>query len=538
MSDISSDSGSGGISRRDALKAGGGAAAVVMGGGVLAACGSKSSATNASSTADSASPATGRIKKGGIISLGVAGGGAADTIDPAKANVDADLARTYNLYDPLLQRDPDYKRALILAEEIEPGPGAKTFTIRLRDGVEFHNGKTLSADDLLYTWKRILDPKFANAAKAQLALVDMKRTRKLDKRTVRVQLKAANIGFPDNLVGSYTRVVPEGYDPKSPVGTGPFKFKSFKAGDRSTFVRNENYHLGEVHVDELHIIDIPDPSARVNALIGGQLNVIASLPAAQVQGVKANPKLRVLTGETGSWQPITMRTDQAPFNDVRVTEAFKLIIDRKQIIEQALNGYGAVANDTYARYDVPTDGKIPQREQDLEKAKSLLKAAGQSGLTVEFVTAPVYVGLVEAAQVFAQQAKGAGVNIKIRKVDAGTFFGPNYLKWRLAQDYWASNAFIAQSDVAVGPEAPFNETHFDDPKFYSLLSEIKRELDDTKRNEMILEAKRYIHDRSGYIIWGFSNSIDAYSAELVGLRPSKYGVPLGNYGFASVGFAA
>jgi len=538
MSDISSDSGSGGISRRDALKAGGAAAGVVMGGSLLAACGSKSAGTNASSTADSGSPATGRIKKGGIISLGVAGGGAADTIDPAKANVDADLARTYNLYDPLLQRDADYTRALNLAEEIEPGPGATTFTIRLRDGVEFHNGKTLTADDLLYTWERILDPKFANAAKAQLALVDMKRTRKLDERTVRVQLKAANIGFPDNLVGSYTRVVPRGYDPKSPVGTGPFKFKSFKAGDRSVFVRNENYHGGEVHVDELHVIDIPDPSARVNALLGGQLNAIASLPAAQVPAVKANPKLRVLTGETGSWQPITMRTDQAPFNDVRVTEAFKLIVDRKQIIEQALNGYGTVANDAYARYDVPTDGKIPQREQDLEKAKSLLKAAGRSGLTVEFVTAPVYVGLVETAQVFAQQAKGAGVTIKVRRVDPGTFFGPNWLKWRFSQDYWASNAFIAQSDVAVGPKASFNETHFDDPKFYSLLGEIKKQLDDTKRAEMILEAKKYIHDNSGYIIWGFSNSIDAYSAELVGLKPSKYGLPLGNYAFASVGFAA
>jgi peptide/nickel transport system substrate-binding protein len=114
----------------------------------------------------------------------------------------------------------------------------------------------------------------------------------------------------------------------------------------------------------------------------------------------------------------------------------RLIVDRKQLIQQALSGQGRVANDLYAPFDPAYNKGLAQREQDLEQAKSLLKQAGQSDLRVELVTAPVFHGIVEAAQVLAEQAKGAGVTISVRKVDPGTYYGDNYLKWRFAQDYW------------------------------------------------------------------------------------------------------
>ena len=143
-----------------------------------------------------------------------------------------------------------------------------------------------------------------------------------------------------------------------------------------------------------------------------------------------------------------MRVDQAPFDDVRVRQAFRLIVDREQMVQQVLSGHGSVANDLYARYDPVYASDLPQRQQDLEQAKSLLKQAGREGLSVELVTAPVFQGIVEAAQVFAEQAKGAGVNVKVRKVDSGTFYGDNYLRWPFAQDFWASRVYLSQ--VAQG----------------------------------------------------------------------------------------
>jgi len=535
MADRSLDSS--GMTRRGALAVGG----VALGGGLLAACGGGSSGSSSGTTARQAgSPASGTqaIRKGGVMRVGVSGGGSADTLDPAKANSDADIQRSYVLYEALAQRDPDYKLEMVMAEEIEAGPKGASWTVRLRDGIEFHNGKTMTADDVLYTWKRILDPKFPNVAVGRLKTIDMKRTKKLDARTIRVHLVAPNVEWPENLGGSFTRIVPEGFDPKSPVGTGAFKFKSFKPGERSTFVKFENYwRSGQPYLDQLDYIDFADDTSKVNALVGGQVDAITSLPPSQIAAVKGNPKLKLLIGPTGNWQPFTMRVDAAPFNDVRVRQAFRLIVDRKQMIDQALGGQGDVANDMYARFD-RSAASLPQREQDVEQAKSLLKAAGRSDLTVELVTSPIFVGVVEAATVFAQQAKAAGVNVKVRKVDGGTFFGPQYLKWPFAQDFWLSNLFIPQATQCSLPTSPLNETHWDDPTFTKLVADISAELDDAKRAQLTLEAQKILYDKGGYIVWSFSNTIDATSAKVGGLRPSKYGAALGNAGFNAAGFVA
>ena len=522
-------SASAGLSRREAMHVGAFAVGGVMGAGLLAGCGGSDSHKTQTSPEKKAA-------RGGVLRVGVPGGSATDTLDPPR--IVSNVARVTALYDNVCERDADMKLQMRLAQEIEIGKDARTLTIRLRDGVEFHNGKALTVDDLLYNWRRIEDPKYPNNAVAKLGAIDLKRTRKLDKLTVRVALKGPNVQFPDNFGGTFGRIVPEGFDPKSPVGTGPFKYRSYRPGVTSTFVRNENYWGGDVLADELRILDIQDDTARVNALISGELDMMASLPASQIAQVQANPKFRALVGPTGTWLPFTMRVDKAPFDDVRVRQAFKLIVDRKQMLDQALSGHGDIANDVYSRYDAPTEGAIPQREQDIEQAKSLLRAAGRSGLTVEIVTAPIFVGLVEAAQVFAQQAKGAGVNVKVRRVDNATIYGPNFLKWPFSQDYWFADPFVLMADQTMIASASLNETHFNARGFDKLLDQISSELDEAKRNDLIIEAKRVVRDQGGYVIWGWPNIIDAYSTKVVGLKPSKYGTSLGNYDFARVGFAA
>jgi peptide/nickel transport system substrate-binding protein len=146
--------------------------------------------------------------------------------------------------------------------------------------------------------------------------------------------------------------------------------------------------------------------------------------------------------------------------------------------------------------------------------------------------------VVQAAQVFAQQANAAGVTVKLQKLDTGTFYGPNYLKWTFAQDFWSTREYLPQVAQGSLPNSPFNESHWADPKFQKLIQQARAELDQTKRNQVIGQAMTIEYNTGGYIIPYFSNQIDAYSAKLGGFVEAKSGFPLGNYWFKNVGFTA
>jgi peptide/nickel transport system substrate-binding protein len=523
-----------GITRREALRAAAAGGALLVGGGLLSACGADPSVIALSSPEPK-----GRIKPGGNLTVGSTGGGAQDSIDAHFATSDPDIARLNQLYEPLAVRDADFNLQLLLAESMTPeGKSPDVWTVRLRPGVTFHNGQPVTADDVIFSLKRIINPKNPGTGAASIGYIDLKRTKKLDPRTVRVVLQFPNVGFPDDIGQYFNGIIPVDYDPKKPVGTGPFKYQSFAPGQQSVFVRNADYWNGPSHVDSVTIIDFADDTAKVNALLSGQVDAITNLPAAQLSQVRGLPSLRDLISKAGAWQPFTMRVDKAPFNDVRVRQAFRLIVNRQQMVDQVLLGQGRVANDLYAPLDRAYDGALPQRHQDLEQAKFLLKQAGHSNLTVTLVTAPVYEGIVEAAQVFAAQASGAGVTVNLDKTDTTTFYGPNYLKWTFAQDFWFTRNYIPQIEQGNLPNSPFNETHWSDPRFQKLIRQAQGELDATKRNDLLREAQQIEYERGGYIVWSFSNQLDAYSSQVTGFRPARSGLPLTNYGFGRVGFVA
>jgi peptide/nickel transport system substrate-binding protein len=530
------------MTRREALRKAAAGGALLSTTGLLAACGSNGSSGGGASSTGGAAPAPQKLRTGGVLRVGSTGGGAKDTIDAHLPTTDPDIMRQWNMYESLAVRTPDFaKLDMLLAESIEPvGSKPNAWTVRLKDGIEFHNGKTVGADDVIFSLKRITDPKDPKTGNSSLSYIDRDNLKKVDERTVTIPLKLTNAAFPDDLGQYFNAIVPTDYDPKKPVGTGPFKFQSFTPGQRSVFVKNPNYwETGKPYADQLVIIDFTDDPARVNALLGGQVEAINNLPASQVQAIQGNPNLKVLNSPTGAWQPFTMRIDAAPFDDVKVRQAMRLIVDRKQMIQQVLSGYGSVANDLYARYDPVYASDLPQRNQDLEQAKSLLKQAGKEGLTVELVTSPVFNGVVEAAQVFAEQAKGAGVNVKVRKVDTGSFYDPDkYLKYPFAQDFWASRVYLAQVAQGDLPNSPFNETHWGKGKFEDLINQARGEIDDAKRKDILHQAQQMQYEQGGYIIPYFSNIIDAYSAKVSGFVPAKSGFPFGNYWLKNVGFVA
>jgi peptide/nickel transport system substrate-binding protein len=515
------------FSRRDLLRLIGAGALAVGTPSVLAAC--------SSSGAPVGNASSGSGRPGGRLRAGIVGGSAKDSLNAHNPVTHPDECRTIQLYDTLATYDSEFRVQLALAEEITPSADARTWTIRLRQGLEFHNGKTVSAEDVAYTLKRIIDKQDPQSGAAGLSSVDPNGISVVDPRTVKLVLGTPDAVLLDQLAQYNNGIVPVGYDPKQPIGAGPFKFVSFKPGEQSVFSRHANYwRKDEPHLDELVIVDFPDDTSRVNALISNQVDVISQLPLGQVNVVKADPNLRVLESETGAWLPFTMRVDRPPFNDVRVRQAFRLVVDREQMVKQVLGGHGTVANDLYGRFDPCYASDLPQRKQDIAKAKDLLKQAGKENLTVELVTSAVAAGIVEAAQVFANQAKAAGITVNVKKVEPGEFYGDNYLKWDFAQDFWFSRGYLPQTAQGSVPTAPYNETHWADPKFLDLIGKARQTVDDAKRCELLKQAQQIEYDSGGYIIWGFNNQVDAYRASVKGFIPDKTGIPLSYYGFRKV----
>jgi peptide/nickel transport system substrate-binding protein len=540
--DFSREDATGGVTRRQVLRGALGSGAALSAGALLAACGGSSSASSSSASSSVGSGASsGPIKAGGALAVGATGGGAKDTIDAHLPTADTDIMRVWNLYEPLAVRPPDFgPLEMMVAESLEPEHGkANSWIVKLRPGIEFHNGKTVSTDDVIFSLQRILDPKNPKVGAASIGYIDIKNVKKISSSQIRIPLKIANATFPDDIGQYFNAIVPVGYNPAKPVGTGAFMYESFTPGQQSVFKKFPNYwQTGKPYVDQLTIIDFTDDTARVNALLGGQVLAIDNLPSGQIAQVQGTSGLKVLISQTGEWQPFTMRVDTAPFNDVRVRQAMRLIVNRPQMVEQVLSGQGRIANDMYSPFDPAYASNLPQRHQDLEQAKSLLKQAGHSGLSIQLTTAPVFQGIVQAAEVFAQQASGAGVNVKLQKLDSGTFYGPNYLKWPFAQDFWATREYLPQVAQGSLPNSPFNETHWADPTFIKYINEARATLDQTKRNQILLQAQTLEYNNGGYIIPYFSNQIDAYSTKLTGFVEAKSGFPLGNYWFKNVGFKA
>ncbi|GGF44077.1 ABC transporter substrate-binding protein [Marmoricola endophyticus] len=502
------------FSRRQLFQLGGLTASAIGASQLLAACGGSDGGSGSA---------------GGVLIHGATGGSTKDTLDPHSPVTAPDIARCCNLYEPLLFWDENYQIAPALAESIEPSADAKTWTVKLRQGVTFHNGKSVTPEDVLFSIKRVADPKAPTSAGVALApIIDFDGTKKVDASTLTIALKTP-YAVLDYLLAEYTfGIIPTDFDIKKPVGTGPFSYQSFTPGKSSTFAKYADYWGDVAKIDQLQIQDFSDANAQINALQAGQVQTVDNLPYNLIDSVKGQGG-QVLETQSGAWVPFTMRVDQKPFSDNRVRQAMRLIVDRQQMIDQALSGKGTLGNDLYAPFDDAYAKELPQREQDVEQARSLLKSAGAEGLQVQLFTGDD-IGSVapSAAALFKQQAKQAGVDVRV--VKKNPFYGDDYLKYTFAQDFWNTRNYIPQAAVCALKSGTYNETHFDNAKFAGLISSAQAQTDDAKRNSLLQDAQKIEYDEGGYIIWGFRRQVDAVAANVKGVSTSKY-LPLGSYRF-------
>ena len=256
------------------------------------------------------------------------------------------------------------------------------------------------------------------------------------------------------------------------------------------------------------------------------MDIAENAPPVLVNQVKGNSKLKALISAPGLWIPFTMRCDVKPFNDKRVRQAFKLIVNRPQMINVSVNGLGVPAADVFGQWDPCYDHSL-QRHQDIAKAKSLLKQSGHQDLRVELVTSQFTAGAVEAAQAFAQQAKAAGVTVRVRQVPVTDFF-TNYTKWHFSQDFLAYSPYASIMAQTLLPTSPFNTTHFVSAKQSALYRKANATVDRNKRCQLIKQMERIQFDEGGYIIASFNKQVDIMAKKVNGFGLAGTGIPLGN----------
>jgi peptide/nickel transport system substrate-binding protein len=517
-----------GLSRRNFLRYSAVGASSMAATSVLAACGTGS--TPGASTSSTA----GTPKRGGTLTLGAQGGASNDNLDAHNPLTNADYPRIFALYSPLVTLDSNARIVNVLAEEFSSNKDATIWTVKVKSGVVTHKGKPFGAADVLYSLRRISNTSTPFPGAAVLTPLDLKNAKVLDATTLQLPCATPFSTFVESLVDPFCLMVPTGYDPKSPDGTGPFKYQSFSPGVSSVFPRNPNFFEdGKPYADSLVINDLSDEQSQVNALLGGQVNLINFLSSDSLAALQSGAVNTVIS-KTGGWNPITMRVDTPPFNDVRVRQAMKLIVDRPQMLDLVFGGNGRIGNDVFGYYDPLYDHSLPQRVQDIAQAKSLLKAAGHENLTVTLTTSSgIGQGIVKTAQVFAQQAQAAGVTVNINSVTTSTWFGQDYLKVPFGQDYWFYLPYLVNVPQVTIPGGAFNTPHYNNPAYTSLYKQALASTDEALKAELAHQMQKIDSDDGGLIIPYFPPLIDATAKNVHGVLQSP-SFPMSNYDWASI----
>lgn len=518
-----------GFTRRRVMQGAGAGILLAGGGSVLAACGG--SPTSGAGTGSNPAASGGTPVHGGVMTLGASGGSNTDTLDAHNYITSTDLARLPQLYNALVRLDNKGQPELELATALEPNKDATEWTVKLRKGVLFHDLTEFQAKDVLFSLNRIVKGKYPGTL--FLGPIDLANSKEIDSHTVLLKFSKPFAVFEEALsIHWYLYMVPVGYDPNKPIGTGPFKYVSFTPGRESVMTRFEKYwDHPKPYLDKVVIVNINDETAQVNALQAGQVNAIVYLSAASIATLESSGQ-NVIISESGSGAPFTMRVDTKPFDDKRVRQALRLVIDREQMLQSVFGGNGQIGNDMLGRYDKFFDPKLfPQREQDIEQATSLLKAAGYSNLSVQLYTTPQAPYFIAAAEVLKTQAEAAGISIKVTDQPTTEFYARTYLKAPFAMDYLPYVPYFPSVIELTLKESPFNSTAFEDPTYEKYLNEAVSTLDENKQKELAQEMMKIEYDEGGYIIPMFVPTIYALAPSVRGVEPSVTGQPLSTFQF-------
>ena len=487
------------------------------------------SATFANGLLSTAARAEGPVK-GGTMKAGMQGGSSTDSLDPAtwQSQVPYFFGRQWG--EQLVQIDASGELQPALAEEWGASKDAKIWTFKIRKGVQFHNGKDLTPDDVLATMQRHSDEKSKSGALGIMQGIDRIA---IDGQNLVFTLKEANADLPFLLDDYHLMIQPNGGkdNPTEGVGTGPYKIAVNDVGVRLVGEKFAGYWRDDRgFADQIEIIVINDATARMSALQGGQVHMVNRVEPKIVDLIKRVPGVTIQNVAGKGHYVFIAHCNTAPFDNNDLRLALKYALDREEMVQRILMGYGSVGNDTPINKSYPLFTEMEQRTYDPEKAAFHFKKSGHSGPVLLRTSDVAFPGAIDAAQLYQQSAAKAGITLEVKREPGDGYWSEVWNKQPFSASYWGGRPTQDQMySTAYYSKADWNDTRFFHEKFDKMLFQARAELDTEKRKKLYADMGQIVRDEGGVITPMFNDFIDATGPQVGGWKPDGNQEMMGGY---------
>lgn len=470
--------------------------------------------------------AQGEPKRGGT--LRVAFSSTPDSLDPQRTLAAAGQQISYLIFDNLTRLDENGAAQPMLATSWTPEAGGAEWVFELRQGVKFHHGTEFTSADVVATIERAYAPDSTFRSKG--AFGPIKDVKAEGPNKVRFVLSQPFAEIPVVVAGRWARIIPADATDKletAPSGTGPFTFKSFEAGASVSVVKNPSYWMqGQPYLDGVELVGISESIAQQAAIRGGNVDILTQIPVETFLSLRNAGDIKVFSKVTGAYQVIMTQSNMAPFDNPKVREAFRYVLDRDLLVASALLGQGLVGNDMPFPPGSDFLPDVPQHNQDLEKARALLKEAGHEKMDIDLYTSPERPPTPKIALAFKQAAAKIGVNVNIIEVTYAEYASNVSRKKPFYTTVWSAYPTLYERlYLMYHSNANFKYGKVEDAEgLDALLDNIISELDEAKRKELVKEALVKIHRQGERIIPYFTMYVGAASGRVQAYTPPTYDI--------------
>ena len=458
--------------------------------------------------------------------LGYEWSGEKQSMDPADMESGDDAYHIFAVYNRLVDVDDNYKIIPELATEWSASPDNLTWTFKLRQGVKFHSGKDFTAKDVVYTFKRMLDPALGSGAKAVLEFLDPDGIKAVDDYTVTFTTKKPVVELPVLISNKFGNIVPDGAKHDDlrlhEDGTGPFMQDQFTPNAPVRILKkNPSYwDAGKPKADCLKITVAQEAVAAVSAMKAGQVNLMLNVDPSVIPALKDDPTVQLLQTGASNSMTIAMWVDTPPFDNVKVREAMKMVVDRQAMVNTVLLGFGETGADNPVPLASPASFTKDAPKQDIDGAKKLLAEAGHpDGIKFDLYTAEGVPGMVRMAQVYAEMAKPAGIDVNVIVTPADSFWDNVWLKKSIVTSAWSMRPPGEGLAVAYTQNAKWPETHWKRPDYDEMLLKANTTPDEAERNKTFQQVGKLMADEGGEIIPMFVHQVLALRKACTGYTP-------------------
>jgi len=471
-------------------------------------------------------------KKGGVLKMGIGGGETTDTLDPGLADNSSQLLANRLWGDTILGVTPSGQIEPRLAESYSSNADATVWTFKIREGVKFHDGSALTVDDVIATFKRHSDESSKSGALGSLKGIS---NIQADGQNLVVTLNSGNADLP-YLLGGYNLLMQPGggvEDPNAGIGTGAYKVATVEPGVRYIFEKNADYwDPSRGHYDRIEMYIINDSTARNAALQSGQVHMVNRVAPKVAKLLSRFPGIQVKNTSGRAHYEFVMLVDTAPFDNKDLRLALKYAINREEMVDKILNGYGSIGNDIPVNAAYPLfDASLPQRVFDLDLAAKHYKASGHDGSPIELLVAEAaFPGAADAATLWQQTCQKAGIPLTVKKVPDDGYWSEVWKVKPFCANYWSGRPVQDQMySTAYTSDAAWNDTHFYNQEFDDLIVASRAELDQEKRAVLYSKIAHLLWEEGGAVVPMFNDLIDAHSDAIAGWEPDPNFELMGGY---------